>query len=415
MNRYAPLVLLLFLCAQSPAEDWLAWRGPSGDGQAAKAAKAPLKWSKDEHVKWHVELDGPGNSTPIVVGKRVFITHSPKDSQTRGLRCYDRTSGDLLWKQEVEYAAAEPTHETNPYCSASPVSDGKVVVAWFGSAGLHCYDLDGKQLWQVDTGKVEHIWGYGSSPMLYEDLVIQQVGPGLNAYVAAYKLKTGEQVWRKEYAGMKSSKIDEFRGSWSTPVLHRDSLGRTVLLLSLPETLRAVSPATGEDIWSSNGPSPLFYTSPITTHDIVVAMCGYGGPALATTDASMGDVAEANRLWIHPKGNPQRVGSGVAIDGAVFILNENGVALCLDAKSGETKWEKRLSGAASWSSMTHVAGRLYVPCMSGKTVVLAADPSECKVLAENEVGEMIRSSLAFSGGEAFLRTYDALYCIGADE
>jgi len=259
---------------------------------------------------------------------------------------------------------------------------------------------------------VEHIWGYGSSPMLYEDLVIQQVGPGLNAYVAAYDKKTGEQVWRKDYPGMKSSKIDEFRGSWSTPVLHREADGREVLLLSLPETFRAVDPLTGDDFWTCGGPSALVYTSPLSTGSTVVTMCGYGGPALAVTDRGEGDVTEHNRLWIHPKGNPQRVGSGVAVDGNVYILNENAVVMCLDAKTGERKWQKRLNEAASWSSMVHIDGRLYVPTMSGKTIVLEANPEECKVLAENETGEMTRGSLAFSDGEAFLRTYEALYCIG---
>lgn len=413
MVRLAAALLALLISVPAVAEDWLAWRGPTGDGQAADGAKAPLKWSKEENIKWRVQLDGPGNSTPIVVGRRVFITHAPKDSKLRGLHCYDRSSGELLWKQEVEYAEKELTHATNPPCSASPVSDGKLVVAWFGSAGLHCFDLEGNKLWQVDTGKVEHIWGYGSSPMLHQDLVIQQVGPGLNAYVAAYEKQTGKEVWRKEYSGMKSSKIDEFRGSWSTPVLHREASGRDVLLLSLPETFRAVDPRSGEEYWACSGPSALVYTSPFATGSTVVTMCGYGGPALAVTDGGKGDVTEKNRLWIHPKGNPQRVGSGVAIDGYVYLLNENGVALCLDAKTGERKWQQRLAGASSWSSMVHIDGRLYVPTMGGKTIVLAVNPEECQVLAENETGEMTRGSLAFSDGEAFLRTYNALYCIGA--
>ena len=389
--------------------DWPQWRGPAGTGVSSEK-NVPTSWSKTDNVKWRIALDGTGNSTPIVVGQRVFLALAPAKSDARGLHCYDRNKGEQLWKHEVEYAEKEPTHNTNPYCSASPVSDGERVVAWYGSAGVFCYDLAGKVLWQKDLGKVEHVWGYGSSPLIYEDLVYINYGPGLNAFVVALDKKSGDEVWRKEYPGMKSSELGEFRGSWSTPVVH--TFGeRTLLLLSLPEKLRAVDPRTGEDVWTCDGPSKLVYTSPLVAGDIVVTMCGYGGPAFAVKGTGEGDVT-ADRLWIHPR-NTQRVGSGVVAGDYVYILNEPGQAWCLDPKTGERKWEERLGGGNSWSSMTHADGRLYIANTAGTTFVLEPSPEECKVIAENPLGELTRGSHAFSDRQIVLRTYQALYCIEA--
>jgi outer membrane protein assembly factor BamB len=415
MNRHFLTTILVLASTLLPsallcAADWLQWRGPQGTGQSNEK-NAPLTWSKTENVKWKAPLDGPGNSSPIVVGQKVFITHAPAKSNLRGLHCYDRNSGELLWKHQVEYADEEPTHNTNPFCSPSPASDGERVIAWYGSPGLVCYDLAGKVLWKQDLGKLEHIWGFGSSPMIYDNLVFLNFGPGLNAFVAAFDIQTGREVWRREFPGQKSQKFDEYRGSWSTPVLFRDG-GRTLLLLALPSTLWAVDPKTGADIWSCRGLGPLVYTSPLIDGDIVVAMSGYGGPALAVRGGGQGDVTATHRLWHHetPK-PPQRVGSGVIAKNHIFILNEPGAAWCLDSRTGEKKWEQRVGRNRSWCSMVHVDGRLYISNKAGTTIVLAPDIESCKVLAENELGEQIEASPAFSNGQIFIRTHQNLYCI----
>ncbi len=390
------------------AADWPAWRGPQGTGQSSEAA-APLTWSPNEHIKWKVPLDGPGNSTPIVVGEYVLITHAPAGTNLRGLRCYDRASGTQIWKHEVPWTEKEATHQTNPPCASSPVAEGERVFAWYGSAGLCCYDLSGKVVWQVDLGRVEHIWGYGSSPVIYKDLVILNFGPGVNAFVVALDKRTGQEVWRREFPGQKSNAAGEYRGSWSTPVVVPES-NRDVLLLSLPNTLWAVEPATGKDVWSCSGLGDLVYTSPIIANDIVVTMSGYGGPAMAVKTGGSGDVTQTHRLWRHasPK-PPQRVGSGAIVGGNVFIHNEP-YASCIDAKTGEQQWQQRLA-ERSWCSMVHAAGRLYVSNESGTTYVLEPSTETCKVLAENKLDELTRASVAVSDGQIILRTYEHLYCI----
>jgi outer membrane protein assembly factor BamB len=401
-------LLAVGFVAFARAENWPAWRGPLGTG-ISQEKSAPLEWSKDKNIKWQIKLPGPGNSTPIIWEGRVYLTCAAPGGKQRGTYCYDRKTGEEIWKKVVEFSGEEPTHPTNPACSASPVTDGERLVVSHGSAGLFCYDLDGKELWKKDLGKVEHIWGYAASPVIYKDLVIQNVGPGTNSYVIAMNKKTGNEVWRNEYDLMKSAKIDEYRGSWSTPVIYNDGK-QDVMLLTLPEKLRAVDPATGEEIWSCSGPSKLFYTSPIIAGDVIVAMCGYGGPAMAARGGGKGDVTDANRLWVH-ENNPQRVGSGVVVDGKVYLMNEDGLVWCIDAQSGEIHWKERVGGSA-WSSGVYAAGRLYFTDMQSRVYVIEPSAESCKVLAKNSLdGKTMRASPAFSNGEIFLRTDEALYCV----
>src|SRR6185503_169582 len=166
------------LCAANllPAANWPAWRGPLGTG-ITEEKNLPTKWSKTENLKWRIPLPEAGNSTPIVWGDRIFVTQAV--GKQRMLMCFNRADGKLLWQQGVTTRlAADPTHATNPHCSASPVTDGERVIAWFGSAGLACYDFTGKKLWSVDLGLQRHIWGYGASPMILGELCFLNFGPG---------------------------------------------------------------------------------------------------------------------------------------------------------------------------------------------------------------------------------------------
>ncbi len=396
------------------AGNWPAWRGPGGNGISDETG-VPLHWSQDENIKWKIPLPGPGNSTPIVWENRVFVTGAREKGTVRALMCFDRGDGSLLWQREVTYEKPEATHDSNPYCSSSPVTDGQRVIMWHGSAGVFAYDLQGELLWSKPLGEFQHIWGNASSPVIYHDLVILSCGPGLTAYVVALDKRTGEQVWRYDPPTAVSEKVDEYRGSWSTPVLHRSG-DHDELLLSLPLKLVAIDPTSGKELWWCEGPTKLVYTSPLAEGDTVVTMCGYGGTALAVKSGGSGDVTETRRLWLHDQKNPQRVGSGVIVDGYIYILNEPGIAWCIELASGEKKWEKRLdnedgTSAQSWSSMTHVDGRLYICDMAGTTFVLEPSPEECRVLATNSLGELTRASLAFSDGQIFQRTYEHLYCI----
>jgi outer membrane protein assembly factor BamB len=406
----ASLCVAGLLAVSAQAGDWPQWRGPKGIG-VSDETKLPLTWSKTDNVKWRVALPEDGNSSPVVIGDKVLLTCPDNKGTSRMLLCFDRKTGNELWRKSVEYTDREAMHNTNPHCSPSPATDGERVVVWHGSAGLFCYDLAGKELWRKDLGKFDHIWGYGSSPTIHGELVFLNAGPGTSSFVVAFDKQTGNEVWRKSYPKMTASKPGEYRGSWSTPVVVGEG-DDTLLLLSLPNTLWAVKPATGDEVWTCQGLGDLVYTSPLVDGDVVVAMGGFHSPAIACRLGGKGDVTETHRLWHHKERNPQRVGSGVAINGHTYILNENGIIWCLDTKTGEKTWEERLGGN-SWGSMSHVDGRLYVQNMQGTVFVFATNPEKLEVLAENKLGEGSRSSPAFSNGEIFVRTFDALYCIAA--
>ena len=178
------------------ADDWPAWRGPKGTG-VVDDKKVPIHWSATENVRWRVPLPERGNSTPVVWGDHIFLTQAIETQQRRTLMCFSSRDGKLLWQSGVVYDQREPTNAQNPYCAASPVTDGQHVIACFGSAGVYCYDFEGHELWHRDFGPVDSWHGSGSSPVIYRDLCILNYGPGSNSALIACNLKTGETVWKQ--------------------------------------------------------------------------------------------------------------------------------------------------------------------------------------------------------------------------
>jgi outer membrane protein assembly factor BamB len=407
--------LFLMPVRQAAADNWPAWRGPDGNGQC-RERNLPLKWSATENVRWKVPLPGPGNSTPIVWGSRIFLTQATEGGRKRSLMCLDREDGKLLWRQTSEYNDPEPTHPTNPYCSGSPVTDGERVVVSFGSAGLDCYDFEGKRLWHRDLGKCLHIWGNAASPVIYGDLVLLNFGPGERTFLVAVDKRTGREVWRAEEPGGKLGDKGpvEWIGSWSTPAVASLN-GRDELIVSWPRVLKSYSPRTGSLLWSSGGlekdkgQGELVYTSPLVSDEAIVSMGGFGGPILAVRTGGAGDVTQTHRLWRLPAG-PQRIGSGVILGQHIYMVNTPGTFQCFELKTGKSLWTERVSSEV-WGSLVHADGRLYVTNLEGETVVLAAKPT-FEILGRNPLKERTLASIAVSDGAIFIRTYKQLWCIG---
>ena len=191
------LALQLCLAASVSAANWPAWRGPAGTGVASEN-DLPETWGTNQNVRWRVALPGPGNSSPIAWGKQVFITQAIKAEKRRAVIGFARADGRQLWQAGVLYAEKEPSEENHPYCSATPVTDGQRVVASFGSAGLYCYDLAGKESWHRDLGKMNHPFGNASSPVLYGDLCLFNFGPDPKARLIAVDKRDGHTVWEVE-------------------------------------------------------------------------------------------------------------------------------------------------------------------------------------------------------------------------
>ncbi len=412
-------VVGLFLSSTALAAPWPAWRGADGSGNTAET-DLPLTWSATENVKWKVALPERGNSTPIVLGDRVFITQAVGDE--RLIICFSRKDGKELWRGGAKGVAKEPTHQANPYCSASPATDGERVYAWFGSAGLYCFDLAGKQLWQRDLGEHRHEWGYSTGPVLHHEMCYLNFGPGPRTFLLAVDKKSGRDVWRQELGKVEITlpRNDGFGakdgvvGSWSLPLIINTG-AREELVMSWPGEVRSYDPKTGQPLWRCRGLNPLVYSTTIFGEGVVVAMGGYSGSTVAVRPNGGGDVTETHRLWHEPR-DKGHIGSGVIKDGHLYILNTNGIAHCVELQTGKTVWEERLKGSGarseSWSSVVLAGDRLYMINQGGDTFVLRAAP-KFEQLALNPLHDgMTNASHAVSDGHIFIRTHAHLWCIG---
>jgi outer membrane protein assembly factor BamB len=212
----AGMLLGLWTVIPTFAENWPAWRGGKLSGVSSEKG-LPLRWSETDNVRWRVPLPGPGNSSPIVWGDRVFVSQAVERENRRTLMCFDRTDGRLLWQKGVTYTGDEPTHETNPYCAGSPATDGELVYVCFGSPGVYAYDFNGNEVWHRELGRLTHVFGTAVSPIVYGDLCIVNFGPGEGARLVALNKKTGETVWEVKPPTVDPSELAPAGGRFGGP------------------------------------------------------------------------------------------------------------------------------------------------------------------------------------------------------
>lgn len=429
MSRCLVLLVLTTLVASVQAENWPGWRGPTGQGVSTEQ-DLPLEWDQTQNVRWKTPLPDAGNSTPIVWGDRVFVTQAserklwppqkpvdfPKGVSSggaailekRSLLCFSRSEGKLLWQQDTIHSEPESTHPTNPFCSASPVTDGERVIASHGSAGLVCYDLEGKQLWKYDVGKLEHVWGNASSPVIHGDLCIHWCGPGERQFLLAVNKKTGEKVWQvDEPDGDSGLTSGRFVGSWCSPLIAKVG-EQQQLIFSTPGKLSGYDPLTGQLLWSSGRGSKTGYSYPSPLY--VDGLAIYNG-----TLVKLGGSGDISKDQLKYKLGSMYISTAVIAGDYLYTLNNVGVPACYEWKTGNELWKDQISerpgGTTSWGSLVYAAGRIYVTDQRGSTLVFAAGP-DYKHLATNRLNEATNSSVAISGGDIFIRTHKHLWCIG---
>jgi outer membrane protein assembly factor BamB len=416
LARGYSLVILLLATAGASADNWPCWRGPRNDGQSAER-NLPAKWSAGENVLWKAPLPDVGNSTPIVWGDRIFLTQAMERGRSRGLLCFARADGKLLWQRMTEYREKERTHEDNPFCSGSPVTDGERVIACLGSAGLVCYDLDGKELWRRDLGAMRHTFGTAHSPLLYGDLVILWYGPGPGQKLLAFDRRNGKTVWEHDEPRGKfedPEHPDELAGSWATPIVVPTEQGDE-LVLPLPGKLKGFDPKTGKELWWCDGLGIAVYPTPVCCKGVVVAFSGCEGPALAVKPGGRGDVTKTHREWWGRRRNPQRIGSPVVVDNRICLVTESGEPQSIEVETGTQLWEskERMLGR-TYGSMVAADGKLYATSTDGVTLVLKAGP-KLEVIARNAIGEPVYASPAVADGRIYLRSHKHLWCIGSSK
>ncbi len=411
-------LIMLSVPTATRAGDWPSFRGPHGNG-ISDETKAPLEWSSEKNIKWKVPLPKPSNGSPIVSNGCVFVVGcEDDDGLKRSLYCFDRRDGKQRWVRTVDFDRKEATHVTNPHGSSTPAADGKHVVVWHSSAGLFCYDFEGKEIWSRQLGEFKHMWGSGTSPVIYRDRVIMHCGPGAKVFVTALDLSTGKTIWTvpEPVEGDGSHREDKSpMGSWSTPLIAKVG-GQDQIICMLPTRVVGYSPADGKTLWTCDGirgpKGDLAYSSPVIADDVCVCIGGYNGPGMAFKLGGGGDIT-ASRLW-RIEANPQSIGSGVVIEGYFYRPNAGpGTIECLEPATGKVLWTDRAGGEVTWGSIVFAAGRCYVTNQNGSTVVFKPNTDKFELLAKNDLGETSNSTPAVSDGEIFLRTHKHLYCIAA--
>ena len=406
----------------APTDVWPQWRGPTGDS-VASGKSLPTTWSQTENVVWKTPLPGWGNSTPAIWKDAVFVT--TQDKERLLLLRLDRVSGKVLWEKEVAQGTPRRSgalgnlrfHDEHNMATPSPVTDGQHVWVTFGSGDIACYTYAGDKVWSLNLvqeyGPLSIWWGHGNSPVLYKNLLISNViqdplGKGAS-YVVAHDKLTGKKVWYVDRAvGAKGEPGD----SYTTPLLHEHD-GRTDLIIFGGKVLNAYNPDDGAPIWAYKGfAGDRVISGPTLVGDTVFAIEGMKGPVYAVKAGGTGDVTKSNLLWkTKSKGSTPDASTPAFANGLVFMVNNSGTAVCLDAKTGDELWKQRLAGESRASPL--VAGDVvYFFAKDGKAAIVAA-AREYKLISQPDLGEEIIASPAAAGNDLYVRTKANLYRIGA--
>lgn len=430
--------------AQRPDAGWPSWRGPLRNG-VAPAASPPVEWSEQRNVRWKVELPGRGSSTPIVWGDAIFLqaaiptgasganAQRLEDWQRDGSEVFDgqayrpasevqayvvlaldRATGAERWRVEVARGLPhEGIHPTNTWASASPSTDGHRLVAFFGSRGLFCFDLDGELLWSKDLGDMDtrNGWGEGASPALVGDLVVVNWDHEGESFLAAFDLESGAERWR--------TPRDE-PSSWFTPLPVRVGDRQQVLTIGA-NRVRGYDLASGELIWYGPGLTLNAIPTPLAHDGVAYLTSGYSGTVLLAVDLARasGSIEEsAALLWRYDRDTPY-VASPLALGGTLYLTKHlRGILSVLDARTGARRYGPvRLPGIRNlYASPVAGGGRVYVTGREGVTVVLAHDETASApvVLATNPLDDGFDASAAIVGRELYLRGQRFLYRIEED-
>jgi outer membrane protein assembly factor BamB len=435
-RRGLALALALVTAGSATANDWPRFRGPAGSGVSEDSGSIPINWSDSENLAWKTQLPGPGLSSPIVVGDRVYVTSwtgfeagegssdKPEDLK-RALVCIDRNTGNIVWTKSVDSVLPEDEFRgmfaENGYASHTPACDGENIYCFFGKTGVVAFDLDGNQLWHtsVGTGRDPRGWGSASSPVLYENLVIVTASAESESLVALDKA-TGQQVWKEE--------APTLAGTWSTPVIVDVDQERTDLVISVPSELWGLNPKTGKLRWycvQPGGESDSVTASVVVSEGpepVAYVLGGRDNGSMAVKVGGKGDVTQSNMVW---QGDDRAsIGTPVLHEKRLYWISR-GIANCIDAETGEEIYKERLSGGSGggggirggdYSSPIIADGKLYFMTRGGTGYVLKLG-DEFEQLAANrfdsETGEY-SATPAVSDGQLFIRSTSTLYCVSND-
>ncbi|HEY7784116.1 MAG TPA: PQQ-binding-like beta-propeller repeat protein [Pyrinomonadaceae bacterium] len=420
------------------AQNWPSFRGPNASG-VAEGANLPTTWNaeKSQNIVWKTAIPGFSHASPIVWGNRIFVItaistnpdakFNPKDrgislstddaKHTWRIFALDKKTGRIIWeKTAYEGVPRAKRHVKATQANSTPTTDGRYVVALFGSEGLSCYDMDGKLVWKKDLGVLNpglwddknSSWGHASSPVIYRDLVIVQADGHQQSFIAAFNLKDGREVWRVNRGEITS---------WTTPTIYKGK-NRTELIANGGRFIRSYDPLTGKEIWRfADGDTQVKMQAPLVAHDLIYITGGYpaGRPMYAFRPGAVGDISlqpgqETNEFiaWRSSKGSPYTP-TPIIYGDLFYTCADNGVFSAYNAKTGELVYQERIPSSFSASPIA-ADGKLYLASQDGDVYVVRAGP-KFELLATNSMGEPLMATPAISGNNLIIRSERYIYSV----
>ena len=410
------LFLFFFLAIPAAAENWPQWRGSQMNG-IGSAENAPVKWDCETNVIWRFALPGPAPSTPVIWGERIFLT---SESGGNSLLMAIRTDGKKLWQRVIGQNNRDIRQGESNATAPSPVTDGKHVWAFLGTGELVCFSLDGELVWETNLenryGEFNTYWGFATSPLLDGDRLYLQLLHENAQLVLALDKSTGNEIWKQNRA---TDARSECLHSYASPVMYRHN-GLTQLITHGADYVVAHNPDSGEELWRCGGlqqsgsynPNLRFVATPVTAAGLIVVPSAKNGPVLGLNPhGAVGNITGAEKFyhWKLPQ-NTSDVPSPLVFDGLVYICRENGILICLDAKTGEEIYQESVYRNRHRGSPVIADGRIYLSAYDGTVSVIKAG-REYQLLAQNKMDERLSASPVFGNNILFLRTSEALYAI----
>ena len=432
ITPFVPLLLCsltTFLTGKTfSLDNWHQWRGPLATGVAPNA-RPPEQWSEEENIKWKAKLPGYGHSTPIVWDDTIYLTATkpegeklpPPPPQPPGAHnnidahrkhrflvlAIDRNTGRIRWNKTVRFARPiGSTHETGTWASASPITDGKRVYAFFGSNGLYCLSLDGKVIWKKELQPLimKHGHGEGTSPALHENTLILNCDHEGESYILAIESSSGKELWKK---------VRNEPTSWATPVIAHPDTHPQVIVLGT-RAIRSYDLKDGEVVWSCRGLSHNVVASPIFEEGNLYAGSSYDTRAILAinTVGAKGDITNTDHVLWRATNRPPYVPCPLLLNDRLYYLRHyQNILTQREAKTGKVPHPPiRLHGLLNiYASPVAANGKIYISDQQGATLVIDQESMQPRQL--NRIEESINASLAISKNQLFIRGSKHLYCI----
>ncbi|MDQ2855085.1 MAG: PQQ-binding-like beta-propeller repeat protein, partial [Acidobacteriota bacterium] len=428
--------------AENSKGSWPSFRGPQAAG-IAEGQNLPDRWNakSGENVRWRTPIPGLAHSSPVVWGNRIFLTSAvssdanatfrpglygdgdaSKDRSSHRWMIYalDKRTGKIVWERVAHQGEPiDKRHIKATYANSTPVTDGRIVVAWFGSQGVHAYDVNGRFLWQVDLGRVDlgaydiptYEWGPASSPIIWNNLVILQCDTQADSFLLALDASTGKTVWKTDR--------DELP-SWGTPTIGMTAQG-PVLVTNASNFIRGYDPRTGKELWRLGRSSKITAPTPIFSDEVFVVASGRAPerPIFVVRPNAHGDLTlpegktSSEAIAWSRTGRGSYMPTPLVYKGILYVLSNNGLFDAYNLRTGDEIYRQRLPVVGSGFSASPVAadGKIYLSNEDGEILVIAAGEKFAH-LGTNSMGELLMATPALSDGVMYVRSANSLFAIG---